>query len=72
MAVLFLLVFRFVRLLLSGHQAVVLEEHSATNANRRFSAKAPAADYLGPGVLDYPSESVVRLAQAVALCRKAK
>jgi len=31
------------------------------------SAKASAADNLGPGILDYPPESVVRLAQAVAL-----
>jgi len=34
-------------------------ERSATNANRRLSAKAPAADNLGPGILDCPPECVV-------------
>src|SRR4051812_33407401 len=68
MAVLFLLAFRFVRLLLSGHQGVALER-SAPNANRRFSAEAQAAaaDNRGPGILDYPPESMGQLAQAVAL-----
>jgi hypothetical protein len=44
-------------------------ERSTTDANRRLSAKAKAAasNDLGPSVLDYPQESVARLAQAVAL-----
>ena len=65
MTVLLLLVFRFVRLLLSGHQAVAIENAALRNANRRLSAKAEAsaADDLGPDVLDYPPESVVRLRQ---------
>src|SRR4051812_27618410 len=69
MAVPFLLVFRFLRLLLSGHQAVVLENAALPNANRRVSAraKAAAAVDLGPGVLDYPPQPMGRLAQAVAL-----
>ena len=45
-------------------------EHSATNANSGISAKteAPAADDLGPGVLDYSPQPVVRLATSLALC----
>src|SRR5205823_7430872 len=44
-------------------------KRGAPNANRRLSAKAKAAaaDDLGPDVLDYPPESVGRLAHAVAL-----
>jgi hypothetical protein len=39
-------------------------ERSATNANRSVSAKteAPAADDLGPGILDHSSQRGVRLA----------
>src|SRR5947209_16684330 len=44
-------------------------KRSAPNANRRFSAEAQAAaaDNRGPGILDYPPESMGQLAQAVAL-----
>ena len=44
-------------------------ERSATNANSGLSAEAeaPVADDLGPDVLDWPPESVARLAQALAL-----
>jgi hypothetical protein len=43
MPVFLLLVFRFGRLLLSGHQAVTVENASATNADSGVSAKAEAA-----------------------------
>src|SRR4051812_1690858 len=44
-------------------------ERGATNANSRVSAKteAPVVDDLGSDVLDCAPESVVRLAQALAL-----
>ena len=65
---LFLLMFRFVRSLLSGHQAVALEDAGLPNTNLRFSAKAAAADNPGPGVfLDYSPEPIGRLAPAVVL-----
>src|SRR5207302_691239 len=45
-------------------------ERSAANANRGVSTKteAPAADDLGPGILDHSPQPVVRLATSVGLC----
>ena len=70
MPVLFLFVFRVVRLLLSEHQAVANQERSAKNPNSRISAKtkAPAADDHGPSILDHSSQPVVRLATSLDLC----
>jgi hypothetical protein len=64
MPVLLLFIFRFVELLLSGHQAVAIENAGATNANLRISTEteAPAADNLGPRVLDDSPQSVLRAA----------
>src|SRR5207237_32188 len=69
MPVLLLFVFRFVRLLLSGHRAVAIENAALRMQIAAFQRKRkrPTADDLGPDVLDYPPESVGRLAQAVAL-----
>src|SRR4051812_32204693 len=69
MAVLLLLVFRFIRLLLSGHHAVALENAALRMQIAAFSAKAKtaAAVDLGPGLLDYPPQPMGRLAQAVVV-----
>ena len=69
MPVLFLFAFRFVRLLLSGHQAVCHRERSATNADSSLSTKteASAADDRGSVVLGLSPQGVVRLATSFLL-----
>src|SRR3954465_4422585 len=64
MPVLFLLAFRFIRLLLSGHQAVAIENAALRMQIAAFPTKteAPVADKLGPGILDHSPQPAVRLA----------
>jgi hypothetical protein len=68
--VLLLFVFRFVRLLLSGHQAIAVENAALRMQIASVSTKtqATAADDLGPGILDHPPQRVVRLATSLVLC----
>src|SRR3954451_19633920 len=69
MPLLLLFVFRFVRLLLSGHQAVAIENAALRMQIAAFQRKRkrPLLTTLGSDVLDCAPESVVRLAQALAL-----
>jgi hypothetical protein len=70
MPVLFLFAFRFVRLLLSGHQAIAIENAALRMRIAAFQRKteAPAADDLGSVVLGLSPQRVVRLATSFALC----
>jgi hypothetical protein len=64
MPVLLLFVFRFVRLLFSGHQAVVTENAALRMQIAAFQRKRkrPLLTTCGPGILDHSSQRVVRLA----------
>src|SRR5215471_509171 len=70
MPALFLFLFRFFRLLVSGHQAVALENAALRLQTRGFPTKTQAAssNHLGSSVLDHPASLVVRLARSAALC----
>ena len=72
MPVLFLLVFRFVRLLFQWTSGRRHRERSVTNANSCVATKtqAPAADHLGPGILDHSPPPVVRLATSPCMSRQ--
>ena len=67
MPVLLLCAFRFVRLLMGGHQAVAVENAAFTTAARCISAKTEAtgSDGLRSDVLDCSSSLLVRLAYSI-------
>ncbi len=67
---LFLFAFRFVRLLLSGHQTIAIENAALRIADSSVSRKteAPAADHLGSVILGLSPQRVVRLATSFAVC----
>lgn len=58
---LLLFVFRFIRLLLSGHQAVAIENAALRTSSVSTKTEALAADDLGPGILDHSPHPVVHL-----------
>src|SRR5580704_8839906 len=70
MAIWVLCLILFIRLLLSGDQAVAIEKCGSSSPHCGFSAgtKTTAADELRSGVPDSSSPAVVRLARSVAVC----